>query len=136
VHETSASPTIDVGSDPLVTAGVTTDVYGNPRIVAGRTGDGAVVDIGAAEFPTPVTVPVNTAAPVVSGTATDGSVLTCSTGTWTGSPTSFTYPWSRNGTPISGLIKVRDGIVQEIGITESSLTATRRAQRLFLTSFG
>jgi len=36
-------------------------------------------------------VPVNTVAPTLSGTAQVGSVLTADTGTWTESPTSFTY---------------------------------------------
>jgi hypothetical protein len=105
VHETSASPTIDAGSNPLVPAGVTTDVYGNPRIVPRVTGQTATVDIGAAEFPSvapPATTPVNVTPPVVTGIQAVGATLTCSTGTWTGDPTSFTYTWSRDGTPIAG----------------------------------
>lgn len=48
-------------------------------------------------------VPVNTVAPVASGSTTIGSVVTTTNGTWTdaGSPT-FTYQWKRNGTPIGG----------------------------------
>ncbi len=49
VHETSASPTIDVGSNALVPGGLTTDYYGNPRIAVGRNPDPATVDIGAQE---------------------------------------------------------------------------------------
>ncbi len=45
--------------------------------------------------------PVNTALPVITGTAQVGTVLTSSTGTWTGA-TSFAYQWARNGTPIAG----------------------------------
>ncbi len=38
--------------------------------------------------------PVNTAAPVISGTAQDGSPLTASTGTWTGTqPISYSFQW-------------------------------------------
>jgi hypothetical protein len=48
-----------------------------------------------------ILVPVNTVAPVVSGTATVGSVLTSTTGTWLYSATSYQYQWRRNGTVIS-----------------------------------
>ena len=45
--------------------------------------------------------PVNTVAPVASGTLTVGSTLSCTTGTWTNSPT-YTYQWQRGGANISG----------------------------------
>ena len=38
--------------------------------------------------------PVNSVAPVLSGTTTEGSVLSCTTGTWSGSPT-YAYQWKR-----------------------------------------
>lgn len=56
--------------------------------------------------------PMNKALPVVSGTATVGSPLMCSSGSWTGESlslsvgwpltTPFTYQWLRNGTAIAG----------------------------------
>jgi hypothetical protein len=45
--------------------------------------------------------PVNTVAPVISGLTTLGSVLTSTTGTWTGTaPITYTYQWKRNGSNI------------------------------------
>src|SRR5947199_9598744 len=39
--------------------------------------------------------PSNTSLPSISGSAKDGSLLTASHGSWTGSPTSFDYAWQR-----------------------------------------
>jgi hypothetical protein len=47
-----------------------------------------------------LTAPVNVSAPVVSGTASVGSVLTTTNGTWDNEPTSYTYQWKRNGSNI------------------------------------
>jgi hypothetical protein len=47
--------------------------------------------------------PVNVVAPAVTGTATVGSTLTTTNGTWSGSPTpTFTYQWQRVTANISG----------------------------------
>ena len=46
--------------------------------------------------------PTNTVAPAVTGSLTQGSTLTTTNGTWTGSPT-FTYQWHNSATgPITG----------------------------------
>ena len=44
--------------------------------------------------------PVNTVLPVVSGSTYVGDLLTTTNGTWSGSPTSFTYQWKRGATNI------------------------------------
>jgi len=52
--------------------------------------------------------PADTTAPSISGAATDGQTLTASTGSWSGSPTSYSYAWAdcdaagANCTPIAG----------------------------------
>lgn len=45
-------------------------------------------------------LPSNSVAPAITGTAQEGQTLTCSTGTWSGSPT-YTYQWKRNGNNIT-----------------------------------
>lgn len=40
--------------------------------------------------------------PTISGTVTVGSIITAAPGTWTPTPTAFTYQWMRNGAAISG----------------------------------
>jgi hypothetical protein len=44
--------------------------------------------------------PANTVAPAVSGTAVVGQVLTTTNGTWTNSPSSYSYQWKRGATNI------------------------------------
>ena len=46
------------------------------------------------------TAPVNTVLPVVSGSTFVGDLLTTTDGTWTGTPTSFSYQWKRGATNI------------------------------------
>jgi hypothetical protein len=49
--------------------------------------------------------PVNTLAPVISGTAERGETLTSNTGTWTGvGVITYAYQWKRDGSNISGAI--------------------------------
>ena len=45
--------------------------------------------------------PVNTVAPVISGSAIVGQNLTSTTGTWSGSPSAYYYQWLANSTAIS-----------------------------------
>ena len=42
--------------------------------------------------------PANSVAPVVSGTTRNGSTLTTTNGSWSGSPTSYAYQWKRAST--------------------------------------
>jgi hypothetical protein len=52
--------------------------------------------------------PLNSIAPMIGGTATQGQTLVASSGTWSNGPTGFAYQWQRcdaagaNCTPILG----------------------------------
>ena len=92
----NGTPTFAGGADPTTWAGF--------ELTAGSAGhtagsDGLDVGIRASAGGPPTgggSAPVNTVAPVLSGTATNGSTLTTTNGTWTitgGVPTAVTYQW-------------------------------------------
>lgn len=83
----------------------------------------AVVSSFAAGLP-----PVNTALPVISGTAQFGQSLVVSNGTWTGSPTSFTYAWRRNGSNIGATSSIYTLVQADVGTAIScAVTAINAA---------
>jgi hypothetical protein len=49
-----------------------------------------------------IDIPVNTTAPLITGSAVQGSILSCTNGAWTNSPSSYSYQWKSNGTNITG----------------------------------
>src|SRR5205085_2324409 len=62
--------------------------------------------------------PVNTAVPTISGAANDGTLVTSTAGTWTGTPTiNFTYQWQRSANGTSGWANIG-------GATTSTYTFT------------
>jgi hypothetical protein len=66
------------------------------RVTAANAGGpGSPADSAATAVVTAFAVPVNTAPPVVSGTAQQGQTLSTTNGTWTNNPNSYTYQWRR-----------------------------------------
>jgi hypothetical protein len=56
---------------------------------------------GASIYGTPIAMPPSLPpANTVTGTAAVGQVLTCTTGTWSGAPTTYAYQWRRDTLPI------------------------------------
>lgn len=85
--------------------------------------------------------PKNTAPPKITGKARPGKTLTCSTGSWTNSPTRFTYQWNRDGTPLAGATgrtysvqKLDEGTTLSCTVTAANLggasSATSRAVKV------
>ncbi len=71
-------------------------------------------------------VPLNTGLPVITGTPQGGRTLTVSNGTWSGSPTSYTYQWEdcdSSGASCAGIIGATAG---EYTLTEADLGHTIR----------
>jgi Carboxypeptidase regulatory-like domain len=58
--------------------------------------------INAALFELTPSAPANTGAPVLSGDAAAGGLLSCSEGSWANKPTKLEYSWLRDGRPIAG----------------------------------
>lgn len=69
-------------------------------VVTGTNGTGSASANSNAV--TPLQEPANTVAPAITGIAQTGQTLTCSNGTWSNSPTGFTYQWKRGGVDIAG----------------------------------
>lgn len=70
-----------------------------------------------------IAAPSNSVAPVASGTGTVGQTLSCTTGTWTGSP-AFTYQWKRDGVNIGGATSSTYLLVSDDGGTTATCAVT------------
>ena len=66
----------------------------NNEAVASNCGEAVTVTLPPA--------PQDTTVPTITGTPKASSTLSCAHGGWTSSPTTYTYQWSRGGTPIQG----------------------------------
>lgn len=76
--------------------------YGNNRIQRWSSGGFTFWTAPADDSTGGPVAPVNTAAPQIQGTPTQGQTVTCTQGTWTNSPTGYSFVWQRNGSPIGG----------------------------------
>jgi len=73
---------------------VTNDLADNLTVtVTGTNASGSAAATSAAVGPVTAASTGNTVAPVVSGSVTVGGVLSCTTGTWSPTPSSFAYQW-------------------------------------------
>ena len=103
---------VDLATSKDLMADILTEVGGNPATSTDYLQDivlelGGTVTINGnwmeaweAITSGPPPAPVNTVAPDVTGGNYVGDVLTTTDGTWTGSPTSYSYQWKRGATNI------------------------------------
>jgi hypothetical protein len=65
--------------------------------------------------------PQNTAPPTISGQAREGSTLTAENGTWSNTPTSFTYQWQRCNTDSTGCANIAGATRQTYTLTAADV---------------
>jgi len=70
------------------------------------------------------TVPAVTASPQVSGTAIVGSTLTATTGTWSGSPTSYSFQWQRCDASAGACAPIEGATAETYVLTPGDIGAT------------
>jgi len=108
-------PVVTAAAGAVVSAGPAIPVY----VVSGVIGD---------------VLPVNTALPVITGATTIGSLLSSTTGTWTGPPTGYAYQWKRGGVAIGGatastytLVNADNGTTITVTVTASNAIGSTAA---------
>ena len=70
--------------------------------------------------------PANTSLPAISGSAVNGQPLTASTGTWSGSPTSYAYEWRRCDTTGAGCVAIAGASGTGYTLVSADVGATLR----------
>jgi len=92
-------------------------------VTAGSTTSG--IDAALASIPPP---PSNVTLPTVSGTTTQGHTLTESHGTWTNSPTSYTYQWQDCDSSGNSCSAISGATSQTYTLTAADVGHTIRVQ--------
>ncbi len=74
----------------------------------------------------PPSAPANTALPAVSGTATQGQVLSSTTGTWSNNPSGFAYQWRRCNAGGTGCADIAGATNSTYTLVAADVTNTLR----------
>jgi hypothetical protein len=70
--------------------------------------------------------PANSSPPTISGTAQDGQTLSASTGSWSGSPTSYAYQWQRCDSSGAGCANVSGATASSYPLGSADVGSTLR----------
>lgn len=97
--------TSDVGN--ALTVSVAASNSGGTSITVTSDPTSAVVGVAA--------VPVNTALPTISGIGQTNQVLTANVGSWSNTPTSYTYAWKRNAATTVGTAATYTATAADVG---------------------
>ena len=93
------------GSSGAVSAASALSAGASQSLLGKVTGaDGCVIPFSASLTGLALSAPVTVAPPTISGAAKVGQILTCSNGSWSNAPVSYTYQWyfTDSETPIEG----------------------------------
>ena len=74
-----------------------------------------------------VHAPATIDTPYVSGATVRGSVLSCTTGNWTGSPTGYAYQWKSNGVNVGSNAATYTTVVGDVGHTVGCVVTATNA---------
>ncbi len=82
--------------------------------------------VASAPPPPPPPAPTNTKPPAISGPTVEDETLTASTGTWSGSPTSYTYQWQTCNTSGTSCTNITSATASTRVLTSSNVGHTLR----------
>jgi hypothetical protein len=110
----------------------TTDVGHTLRVTLTATNSGGSTPATSAPsaLVSAATAPTNTAAPTITGSLQVASTLTASQGTWSGTPTSYTYAWSRCDANGDSCAKIDGATNNTYTLTQADAGATLRISLL------
>jgi len=111
----------------------TTDAAATIRVAVTATNSGgstsatSAATAAVAATPTTTSAPANTALPQLSGTAQAGQTMKTSTGTWSGSPSSYAYQWKRCDSAGANCAAITGATASSYAVASGDVGSTLRA---------